>query len=99
MKFLALLAAGFVAFETAHAQFYAPPVDFHDVAQRRFPVEAARVLAWLRNSQGSHITEITYEVETSKAGQIVWSFEWKEGGAGGRKATVSYPEAALLKGA
>jgi hypothetical protein len=32
---------------SASAQFYAPDTRFHDLSQRCFPVEAARVLAWL----------------------------------------------------
>lgn len=99
MKLLAHFLAGLLLVASAHAQFYAPPVDFHDVAQRRFPVEAARVLAWLQNQQQAGVTEIAYEVKTSGAPEIVWSFEWKRTDGPSRKAIVRYPESALRKGA
>ncbi|MEA3213381.1 MAG: hypothetical protein QOE70_6438 [Chthoniobacter sp.] len=79
------------------AQFYAPPVDFHDQVQRRFPVEAARVLAWIRNGGKPGIVEVTYYVETSLAGETLWSFEWA--GKPGREVTVRYPDGALRNGA
>jgi len=99
MKGLVALAVLALTQLAARAQFYAPPVDFHDVAQRRFPVEAARVLAWLQNQQQAGVTEITYEVKTSGATEVVWSFEWKKAKGPSRKAVVRYPESALRKGA
>ncbi|HEV7403033.1 MAG TPA: hypothetical protein VGO11_08915 [Chthoniobacteraceae bacterium] len=95
--FLSVLFA--ILCTVAHAQFYAPPVDFHDVAQRRFPVEAARVLAWQRKGTDPQITDVKYRVETDQAGQTVWFIEWRKKAGASRKATVRYPESALRGGA
>ncbi|HEV7404225.1 MAG TPA: hypothetical protein VGO11_14890 [Chthoniobacteraceae bacterium] len=95
MKGLVALAVRGLTQLAARAQFYAPPVDFHDVAQRRFPVEAARVPAWLQDQQQAGVTEITCEVKTSGAPEIVWSFEWKKADGPSRKAVDRYPESAL----
>lgn len=81
------------------AQFYAPPVDYHDTVQRRFPVEAARVLAWIHDGGRPGIAEVTYHAETSAAGETVWSFAWSTPGKPSRKATVRYAEASLRGGA
>ena len=45
------------------------------------------------------VTEISYEVKTSEAREIVWSLEWKKAKGPSRKAVVRYPESALRKGA
>lgn len=83
----------------ARGQFYAPETDFHDLCQRRFPVEAARVLAWIRNAEGAHIADVTYRVET-RASETAWSIEWRDKAqVVMRKANVNYSKDALLTGA
>ncbi len=100
MKGLLAVAVLGLAQLTAHAQFYAPAVDFHDVAQRRFPVEAARVLAWIKNGEKPQVSEVVYKVGVDPTRQIVWSIEWRgQGTAVVRKATVRYPVEALRGGA
>ncbi len=97
--FLTLLCACLFA-ATGRAQFYAPETEYHDVAQRRFPVEAARVLAWLRNAGGAKIAEVTYRVETTAKHETVWTVAWLDAGqAVLRTTTVRYPEEALAGGA
>ncbi|HEV7406506.1 MAG TPA: hypothetical protein VGO11_26380, partial [Chthoniobacteraceae bacterium] len=100
MKAVLLWFATLLLTCAAEAQFYAPPVDFHDAAQRRFPVEAARVLAWLHQGEPA-IVEITYQVQTDSNGETVWKLEWKPAAPAGRARTaaVRYPESALRKGA
>jgi hypothetical protein len=96
---LALVVLGLTQ-QAAHGQFYAPAVDFHDVAQRRFPVEAARVLAWIKNGEKPLVSEVVYKVSLDPARQVVWLIEWRgKGTAVVRKATLRYPEEALLTGA
>jgi hypothetical protein len=100
MKLLVCLAAAVAALPfTLEAQFYAPETNYHDVCQRTFPVEAARVLAWMQNRAGGSIAEITYAVETSVDGATTWRVVWRGAdGASLREATATYPEAALLRG-
>ena len=59
MKTLRLLLLVCVSGLPLRAQFYAPPTEFHDLSQRTFPVEAARVLAWQRGPDVAQIAEIT----------------------------------------
>jgi peroxiredoxin len=100
MKLLVCLAATLAAVPlTLEAQFYAPETNYHDICQRTFPVEAARVLAWIQNSGGGKIAEITYAVETNADGAITWRIAWRgPDGALLREATATYSEAALLRG-
>src|SRR5438105_4683149 len=92
---LVLLALGVFA----RAQFYAPDTDFHDMAQRTFPVEAARVLAWQRNRDGAKIAEVKFDVQTTAARETVWTIRWLDaGGQPIREKTVRYPESLLLAG-
>jgi len=61
--------------------------------QRRFPVEAARVMAWMRNAEGGggQIAEVRYTVETTAEWETVWVVEWRDpAGAVVRKASVRY---------
>jgi len=101
MKLRLLLLAAFLACATAlHAQFYAPDTEFHDLAQRTFPVEAARVLAWLQNATGAQIAEITYAVETTPERVTVWQIHWRDGaGKSLRSRELRYAESLLAEGA
>lgn len=82
-----------------HAQFYAPEPDFHDRAQRNFPVEAARVLAALQNSRGADIAEITYKLETADNQDVVWQLQWLDAKKKPlREKTVRYPQSLLTTG-
>lgn len=46
---------------TCLAQYYAPDTAFHDPVQRVYPVELARVLAWIENQKGGpQITEVKF---------------------------------------
>ena len=60
---------------SAHAQFYAPEATSGDAVQRVFPVEAARVLAWLRNIDGVKFAEITF---TMKSPGTAWQIQWRD---------------------
>ncbi len=45
----------------ARAQYYAPDTAYHDPVQRVYPVELARILAWLENQKGGpQIAEIKF---------------------------------------
>ena len=70
MKNLVILVIGclisFFIGAPVSAQFYAPDTEYHDKAQRLFPVEAARVLAWRENLAGGQIAEITFKISTEK---------------------------------
>ena len=94
-----LLAAGWFMVLPARSQFYTPETDFHDPSQRRFPVEAARVLAWNRNLDGAGIADVDFRLETTAEHETVWSIEWRDSAHRVlRKATVRYREEALLTG-
>lgn len=81
------------------AQFYAPEPEFHDRAQRNFPVEAARVLAALQNSRGADIAEITYKLETADNQDVVWQIQWLDVKKKTlREKTVRYSQALLTTG-
>ena len=60
---------------SAHAQFYVPEAASGDAVQRVFPVEAARVLAWLRNIDGVKFAEITF---TMKSPGTAWQIQWRD---------------------
>jgi hypothetical protein len=53
-----------------NAQFYAPDTEYHDLCQRVFPVEAARVLAWLHPD--SDIVEIRHHGEVGPEQRTIW---------------------------
>jgi len=95
-----LLAFLFTLSGLAHGQFYAPDTEFHDIAQRTFAVEAARVLAWQQNLDGGKIAEVKFEVQTTPERETIWSLRWLDAaGKSLREKTVRYPEARLVEGA
>jgi hypothetical protein len=100
MKKTFLPGLALVLTSALHAQFYAPETDFHDISQRCFPVEAARVLAWQHPGAGAGaITEVTYRLEETADHESVWRIEWL--GAEHQKLrekTVRYPESLLSEG-
>jgi len=83
----------------AHAQWYAPEVNYHDPVQRVFPVELARVLAWRENLAGAKIKEVTYTARSTPEGRTEWALRWLgDDNQPWREATVSYAEDLLLTG-
>jgi thiol-disulfide isomerase/thioredoxin len=97
--FLSLLS--FLAAVPALAQVYAPETEYHDISQRLFPVEAARVLAWHRgaNGQTPAVAEITYEVSTTAEREAVWKIRWlDEAKKPIREKEVRYAEKQLVAG-
>ena len=86
---------------SASAQFYAPETEYHDIAQRTFPVEAARVLAWHRGANGQPpLAEVTYEVSITPARETVWKIQWLDASKKTvREREVRYPETQLVSGA
>lgn len=93
------VAVIFAIVSTLRAQFYAPETDFHDLAQRGFPVEVARVLAWQRNAAGAKITEVTFKVETTPEQETVWTLRWLDAAKQPvREKSVRYPESLLVEG-
>lgn len=79
------------------AQFYAPETEYHDPSQRVFVVEAARVLAWWADPQGTNWTEIGYRLTTHTDHSSTWDLRWLDAAQKPiRTASVSYP-AELLK--
>ena len=99
MKSALLGVYAFVIGSTLRAQFYAPETDFHDISQRTFPVEAARVLAWLRNADGGEIAEVTFKIETTPERETVWTIQWLDAAKKSlREKIVRYPETLLVEG-
>jgi len=84
---------------SAPAQFYAPETQFHDICQRFFPVEAARVLAWAERQNGVPVAEITFTVKRSDSLTNEWEVGWVDGkGKALRRVTVGYARSALTNG-
>jgi hypothetical protein len=84
---------------SAQAQFYAPDTEYHDLVQRVFPVEAARVLAWRANQQNNQIAEVSYSVSTSTNGTTTWQLSWLDKDGKPVKTTrVEYPANLLKQG-
>jgi thiol-disulfide isomerase/thioredoxin len=97
-SFLPLVFASIVL--SARGQFYAPDTEYHDPSQRTFPVEAARVLAWLRAANGQPpMAEVTYEVSISPARETVWKIRWLDAAKKPlREKEVRYAETQLGAG-
>ena len=85
--------------DRATAQFYAPETEYHDKAQRLFPVEAARLLAWRENAREPGIHEVTYQVSVDTNRVTSWKIAWRDkSGAPLKEFSVSYPESLLTEG-
>src|SRR5258708_24777648 len=98
--FAAAAALWFVVGICARAQFYAPDTEFHDIAQRTFVVELARILAWLENDgQRIKTGEIKYQVSRTNGNSTHWTIEFidKQGQASRTKA-VQYSDSLLNDG-
>ncbi len=81
------------------AQFYAPETRYHDIAQRHYVVELARVLAGQENLREPKIAEVTYSLTSAADGASKWQLKWLDGqGQPLREFTVEYPASLLLKG-
>jgi hypothetical protein len=83
-RLFSLLAAVLFLFAVnlpLRAQFYAPETDYHDVAQRHFVVELARVLAWREDQQGGKIAQVTYEVRSADDHTTSWKIHWLDASA------------------
>jgi thiol-disulfide isomerase/thioredoxin len=86
---------------SARGQFYAPETEYHDISQREFPVEAARVLAWHRaaNGQQPAVAEVKYELSLTPARETVWKIQWLDATKKTvREKEVRYPESQLTAG-
>lgn len=65
---LKLAVIGLILTSTGIAQYYAPDTAYHDPVQRVYPVELARVLAWIENQKGGpQITEVKFTTEPAVA--------------------------------
>ena len=83
----------------ANAQSYAPETRFHDMAQRHYVVELARVLADIENQKKPGIAEVTYALVGEPDGASAWDLKWLDAqGAVIREFQVKYPAELLLKG-
>jgi thiol-disulfide isomerase/thioredoxin len=49
-----------------------------DPVQQVFPMEAARVIAWVRNLGGEKIADVTTAVERADAGGTAWKVTWRD---------------------
>lgn len=79
---------------------FLPRVFYHDPAQRVYPVEAARVLAWLRVQKGEDLGEIDYDAATDTNETTHWTIRWHNGaGTVVRERQIEYPAELLLGGA
>ena len=94
---LGLLAVVFA--NIGHAQHYTPEVCLHDAAQRMFPVEAARAMAWMENQKSDRIGEVTWQVAGQIDGRCEWRIGWKSRqGDEIASATVTYNATQLSAG-
>lgn len=84
----------------AVGQFYAPDTEYHDLAQRCFVVEAARVLAWRDNGAGAtNYAQVTFDVQTQPNMDTAWKIQWLDSRSNVlRQATVTYPDSLLRDG-
>lgn len=98
-RLIILVSLGVAWGPRAGAQFYAPDTEYHDMAQRVFPVEMARVLAWRANASGKAIAEVTYNVATHEGGKTAWQIDWLDGQKNkAASIEVVYGPEALLAG-
>ncbi|MBK8091203.1 MAG: hypothetical protein IPK32_04225 [Verrucomicrobiaceae bacterium] len=82
------------------AQHYVTEVYLHDKAQRLFPVEAARVLAWMNRTESEKLSEVTWSVLAQPDGACTWKLAWLN--SNGKKVhttEVSYAADSLSRGA
>ena len=94
-----LLVVLFASALRTKAQFYAPDTEYHDPVQRVYVVEAARVLAWWNDRDGTNVSEITYHVASGTNQTTVWDIRWLgQGGKELKSATISYGAEALKNG-
>lgn len=95
---LVLIAVVFA--NVCRAQHYVPQVCLHDAAQRMFPVEAARAMAWMENRKADRIAEVTWQAAGEIDGRCEWKVGWKSHDGGEiATATVTYDLAKLNAGA
>ncbi len=80
----------------AFAQMYSPDTQYHDVVQRIFPVEAARVL--LSQYPTAAQCEVTFSASGTPDGHFQYTLGWKVSGKEIAKCDLNYEEADLLKG-
>jgi hypothetical protein len=100
-RYLALaLSCGWLALGCfSFGQFYAPDTEYHDLAQRCFVPEAARVLAARENHLQTNITHETIVVSNSANRETTWQVRWLgDKNKVLREATVTYPESLLSEG-
>lgn len=86
--------------QTAFSQRYLPHVVMHDMAQRLYPVEAARVMAWMVNQKAAKTTEVRGTMASKQDGGGEWTLTWHSaGGEEMARSVVSYDAASLDGGA
>jgi len=86
--------------QTAFSQRYLPHVVMHDMAQRLYPVEAARVMAWMVNQKAAKTTEVRGKMASKQDGGGEWTLTWHSaGGEEMARSVVSYDAASLDGGA
>lgn len=76
---IAVLLFGFGTAIPLPAQFYAPATEYHDLMQRSFVVELARILAWREPADKGVVTQIAYDVQVDDARQVTWNVAWLRG--------------------
>ncbi|HEV7867336.1 MAG TPA: hypothetical protein VGO90_06620, partial [Chthoniobacteraceae bacterium] len=100
MKKLFLLAVLLASRLFLHAQNVPAEPPGHDVCQRVFPIEAARVLAWQRNADGAQIAEVTGQFTVMANRDMQWRIRWLDAAkASLREKTVRYPATLVGEGA
>lgn len=103
MKFPAFFLGLFVlalSAQSAFAQRYLPHVIMHDPAQRLFPVEAARVMAWMMNQKASKTSEVRGRIESQQDGGATWTLTWHSAnGDEMARSVVTYDAGTLDSGA
>ena len=81
------------------AQSYAPETEYHDVVQRLYVPEAARIVGWLAERHATNFTEITYNVVTKADGTTTWQLAWLDvNGKPAKACALSYPKTLLNSG-
>jgi len=97
--FLPCALAWLVWVAPAFSQFYAPDTEYHDLAQRCFVVEAARVLAARENKPKLTIESVSFEVTNKPNRETSWQIQWLAADSSVvKEVTVSYPESLLTEG-
>lgn len=97
---LACLITWLLSHPYASAQRYLPHLIRHDASQRLYPVEAARVMAWIANQKADKVSEVRWILSSKQDGAGELSLTWHAaGGAEIARAGMNYDEQVLDSGA